>query len=140
MVMIVTENIQIPDEELTFTFARSGGPGGQNVNKVASKAVLRWNVTASPSLPPDVKERFLAQNRWRLTTEGELVMSSQAFRDQPKNIADCLDKLRELILRSLHVPKKRRPTKPSRGSKERRLKAKRHQSNQKAQRRRPTDE
>jgi ribosome-associated protein len=137
MAMILTKNIQIPESEFHFTFARSGGPGGQNVNKVASKAVLHWDVAASPSLPAEVKERFSAQNRSRITTEGVLVLDSQRFRDQPKNVADCLEKLRELLLRSLHRPKKRRPTKPSRSSKERRLQAKRHISRQKAHRRKP---
>ncbi len=135
--MFVTENLQIPENELQFTFARSGGPGGQNVNKVASKAVLHWNVTASPCLAADVRERFIKQNRSRITTLGELVLDSTRFRDQAKNIADCLEKLRELLLCALHVPKKRRPTKPSRSSKERRLQAKRHSAKQKAGRRRP---
>jgi ribosome-associated protein len=136
MAMNVTENIQIPESELQFTFARSGGPGGQNVNKVASKAVLHWNVAASPSLPSEWKERFRQQNRWRITTDGVLVLDSQRFRDQAKNVADCLEKLRDMLLRSRHPPKKRRPTKPSRSSKERRLTAKRHVSRQKAQRKR----
>ena len=86
---------------------------------------------------PDVKGRFIQQNRGRITTEGELVLDSQRFRDQAKNIDDCLEKLREMVVRALYVPKKRRPTKPSRGSKERRLEAKRHLSRQKAGRRRP---
>src|SRR6266436_2566786 len=131
MPMIVTENIQIPDSELQFTFARSGGPGGQNVNKVASKAVLHWDLAASPSLPAEVKERFIQQNRWRITTAGVLFLDSQRFRDQAKNVADCLEKLRDLLVRSLYAPKKRRRTKPSRSSKERRLRAKRHVSRQK---------
>jgi ribosome-associated protein len=125
---------------LQFTFARSGGPGGQNVNKVASKAILHWNLAANATLAAEVKERFVQQNRWRITTEGVLVLDSQRFRDQAKNVADCLEKLRAMLLRSLHVPKKRRPTRPSRSSKERRLKAKRHVSRQKAHRRRPGSE
>jgi ribosome-associated protein len=137
MAMILKENIQIPESEFQFTFARSGGPGGQNVNKVASKAILHWDLAANATLSAEMKERFVQQNRWRVTTEGVLVLDSQRFRDQAKNVADCLEKLREMLLRSLHVPKKRRPTKPSRSSKERRLKAKRHVSKQKAHRRRP---
>jgi ribosome-associated protein len=137
MAMKLTENIEIPESEFLFTFARSGGPGGQNVNKVASKAVLHWNIATSVSLPPDVKERFQKNYGTRITTEGVLVLDSQRFRDQAKNIADCLDKLREMLLRSLYPPKKRRPTKPSRGSKERRLKAKKYTSQQKSQRRKP---
>jgi ribosome-associated protein len=137
MAMIVTETIQIPESEFRFTFARSGGPGGQNVNKVASKAVLRWDFAANSSLPVDVKERFAQQNRWRITTEGEVVLDSQRYRDQAKNVADCLDKLGEMVLRALHVPKKRRPTKPSRSSKERRLQAKKHTAQRKTSRRKP---
>ena len=140
MAMILTKNIQIPESEYHFTFARSGGPGGQNVNKVASKAVLHWDLAANLTLPGDVKERFSQQNRWRITTLGVLVLDSQRFRDQAKNVADCLEKLRAMLLRSRHVPKKRRPTKPSRSSKERRLQAKRHVSKQKAHRRRPGSE
>jgi ribosome-associated protein len=137
--MILSENIEISESEFQFTFARSGGPGGQNVNKVASKAVLHWDLAASPSLPAEVKERFARQYRWRITAEGVLVMDSQRFRDQAKNVADCLEKLRVMLLGVLHPPKKRRPTKPSRSSKERRLQAKRHVSRQKEQRRRPSN-
>jgi len=132
--------MQIPESEFHFTFARSGGPGGQNVNKVASKAVLHWDLAANTTLPAEVKERFIEQNRWRLTTEGTLVLDSQRYRDQAKNIEDCLEKLHDMLKRSLHVPKKRRPTKPSRSSKERRLKAKKHVSQQKAGRRKPGGE
>ncbi len=138
--MEVTKTMQIPESEFHFTYARSGGPGGQNVNKVASKAVLHWALKANNSLPPEVKDRFVQQNRWRVTTEGVLVLDSQRYRDQAKNVADCLEKLREMLVRAVHVPKKRRPTKPSRSSKERRLKAKRHTSHQKAHRQRPAAE
>src|SRR5579863_2295875 len=101
MAMNVTETIQIPESELRFTFARSGGPGGQNVNKVASKAVLHWDFAANTSLPADVKARFAEQNRWRITTDGVLVLDSQRYRDQAKNVADCVDKLRAMVLRAL---------------------------------------
>ncbi|OAI38893.1 peptide chain release factor I [Planctomycetaceae bacterium SCGC AG-212-D15] len=133
----VTERIQIPDAEFQWSFARSGGPGGQNVNKVASKAVLHWHVN-SPSVPPDVLARLRAQQHTRINAAGALVLSSERYRDQGRNIEDCLEKLRELIVQATIVPKKRRPTKPGRGARERRLKSKHHQSARKEGRRRPS--
>src|SRR5947208_7866528 len=96
--MEITDAIQVPDDELHFTFARSGGPGGQNVNKVASKAVLRWNLSANTTLPPDVRERLRARHANRITAEGELVLHGQRYRDQARNVEDCRTKLREMIL------------------------------------------
>src|SRR3954453_22912516 len=93
----VDARIRVPDEEFDWTYARSGGPGGQNVNKVSSKAVLRWKLRASPSVPPHVKDRLVALNRKRVTTDGELILSSQRYRDQDRNRQDCLEKLAELI-------------------------------------------
>ena len=133
--LYVNERIQVPEEELAFSYVRSGGPGGQNVNKVASKAVLRWPVVASPSLPAEVKTRFLDQQRNRLTVEGDFVLTSQRFRDQERNREDCLEKLRSMLLLAAVPPRPRKKTKPSRGSKERRLAAKRHRSGVKAARR-----
>lgn len=127
--------ITIPESELRFTFARSGGPGGQNVNKVSSKATMHWGVVESPSLPADVKQRFLTTFKSKITTQGEIVISSQESRDQPKNIQLCLDKLRAMLMEVLVPPKKRRPTKPTKGSKTRRLDAKKNKSATKANRR-----
>ncbi len=135
--LVVNERLSIPLTELHFTFARSGGPGGQNVNKVNTKATLRWAVTASPSLPDDVRERFMSKYRHRVTKDGELVTSSQRYRDQGRNVADCLAKLREMLEAALVVPKKRKPTKPSRGAKRRRLQEKRQRSQKKDLRRTP---
>jgi ribosome-associated protein len=131
----INATIQVPDSEFDWSFVRSGGPGGQNVNKVASKAVLRWDVRASPSLPDDVKARFLAQQKQRITTEGEIVVTSQRYRDQERNRQDCLDKLQAWLVQATVLPKKRRPTKPSRSSKARRLADKRHRSATKSSRR-----
>ena len=117
----ITTHIAIPDDELHFSFSRSSGPGGQNVNKVSSKATMRWAVVASQALPADVRGRFLTKYAGQLTKDGELVLYSQEFRDQPKNIDACREKLRRMIASVVTPPKKRRPTKPTKGSKVRRL-------------------
>ncbi|HRX82595.1 MAG: aminoacyl-tRNA hydrolase [Planctomycetaceae bacterium] len=130
----VNHRISIPLKEFSYTFARSGGPGGQNVNKVNSKVTLHWDVTTSPSLPEDVRARFLAQYPRRINKEGQLVISSERFRDQGRNVTDCTNKLRELILVVATPPKKRRPTRPTKGSKERRLAGKREKSQKKQER------
>src|SRR5262245_11369167 len=114
-------NLTIPDAELRFSFARSGGPGGQNVNKVSSKAVLHFAVANSRSEPNHVRQRFLTAYSSRITNAGEIVIHSDEFRDQPKNIQACLDNLRDMLQTVLRPPKKRRPTKPTKGSKVRRL-------------------
>jgi ribosome-associated protein len=131
-------SLTIPDEELHFSFARSGGPGGQNVNKVASKAVLHWDLAANTSLPPEVKERLRAREANRLTAEGVLVIQSQRYRDQPRNVEDCREKLREMVMLALSVPRRRKATRPTRGSRERRLEGKRQQAQRKARRRKPS--
>ena len=133
--LIVMPNIRIPLEEIEFSFVRSAGPGGQNVNKLNTKAVLRWPVTASPTLPDAVRSRFVAKFANRLTSEGELVLTSQRFRDQSRNRADCLDKLREMLLSVAKPPVKRKRTKPTLASRERRLTAKRRRSQHKQLRR-----
>ena len=131
----VNQRISIPLKEFTYTFARSGGPGGQNVNKVNSKVTLHWDVTTSPSLPEDLRTRFLAQYARRINKEGMLVISSERYRDQGRNVSDCTNKLRDLILADATPPKRRRPTKPTKGSKERRLAGKREKAQKKEQRR-----
>jgi ribosome-associated protein len=131
----ISDRLRIPDEEFSWSFVRSGGPGGQNVNKVASKAVLRWNVVASPSLPDDIKARLQQQQRSRITSEGDLLLTSQRYRDQERNRLDCLEKLAELLRSAAVVPKKRHKTKPSRGARERRLAAKKRRSALKSSRR-----
>src|SRR6516164_914210 len=108
----ITPALQIPDGEFAFSYVRSSGPGGQNVNKVNSKAVLRWSPTTSPSLPEDVRARFLSRYASRLTIAGELILTSQRSRDQNRNSEDCLERLRQMLLAVTHEPIARRPTKP----------------------------
>jgi len=134
--LVINSRMQIPRDELHFTFARSSGPGGQNVNKLNTKAVLRWSITTTSSLPEDVRRRFLAQFRSRVTENGEFVIASQKFRDQSRNIADCLKKLEAMLASVAVAPRKRKRTKPSRGSVERRLDVKRRRAKRKKERRR----
>lgn len=138
--LVVNSRVCIPEDELAFTFVRSSGAGGQNVNKVNTKAVLHFAVATSPSVPEDVRRRFLARYATRVSTQGELVLTSQRHRDQARNVADCLEKLRELLLSVADPPKPRRPTKPTRGARERRLGAKRHKSQRKTLRGRVNDD
>jgi len=135
----VGDRIRVEAEELRFQFARSAGAGGQNVNKVNSKAILRFAVAASPGLPPDVRERFLRRFARRITTEGDLVLASQRTRDQRRNIEDCLDKLAAMLAQVAEAPAPRRPTRPGRGSTERRLREKHTRSALKSRRGRPRD-
>lgn len=136
----ISTNVQIPMNELVFTFARSGGPGGQNVNKVNSKAILHWSVVNTKSMPPTIKARFMDRYGGRLTTEGELVLSSQKFRDQNSNIEDCLAKLKEMVESVLVAPKRRTPTKPTYSSELRRTESKAKHSQKKQQRRKNFDD
>jgi ribosome-associated protein len=135
--LIVTSQLRIPLREFRFSFARSSGPGGQNVNKVSSKAVLRWSPGESPSLVEPLRGRVLQRLATQLTNEGELVIASQRFRDAPRNAADCLEKLRQLLIAASHQPRPRRPTRPTRGSVRRRLEQKQRRSQRKQSRRGP---
>jgi ribosome-associated protein len=137
--LAINSRIQIPLREFEFTYARSSGPGGQNVNKVSSKAILRWPVLTSPSLPEDVRKRLLARHRRQITASGDLIIASQRFRDAGRNTADCLEKLRHMLAEVAKAPPRRKPTKPTRGSVKRRLQAKRQQSEKKHRRRNVED-
>jgi len=133
--LVVTPTWSIPVDEFRFSYSRSGGPGGQNVNKVNSKATLRWNARTSPSLSPELWDRLQRRFPRRLTEQGDLLVSSQRFRDAGRNASDCLEKLRELLLEIAVPPKVRRPTKPSSASRVRRLERKRLHKRRKQARR-----
>ena len=138
--LVVMPRLRIPFREFAWSVARSSGPGGQNVNKVNSKVILRWKPRESAGMPGDVLSRFLSRYGSKLTDEGELIVSSERSRDQPKNRADCLEKLSAMLSTIAVAPKKRRPTKPSAGSQRRRLAEKKERSQTKQSRRRMTRE
>ena len=133
---VITATFSIPDNEFDWSFSRSSGPGGQNVNKVSSKATLFWNVVESPCLPEVIRQRFMEAFPNKINKQGQLVISSQRFRDQPRNVRACLEKLHDLLVQVEATPRRRKKTRPSRSATERRLNSKQAHA-EKKQRRRP---
>ena len=126
--------MEIPLDQLRVRYVRSGGPGGQNVNKVATKAEVRFRLAEALWIPGRVRVRLRRLEVRRLNQRGDLVFVSSRFRTRHRNLEDCLEKLRRAIARAEHEPKKRVATRPTRASKERRLTAKKQRSQKKQSR------
>ena len=136
----IAEGLVLDEREIDESFIRASGPGGQNVNKVASAVQLRFDIRHSPSLPEAVRTHLERLGGHRVSQDGVLILTAQRFRSQERNRADALDRLVALIRRAAVPPTPRRPTKPSRAAKERRLQAKARRATVKQQRRTAPDE
>lgn len=130
----IADGIALDERELEESFIRASGPGGQNVNKVASAVQLRFDAQRSPSLPESVRDRLQRLAGNRLTQDGVLVITAQRFRSQERNRQDALDRLVALIRRAITPPRPRRPTRPSAAARERRLTEKARRSSRKRDR------
>jgi len=131
----VTRTIAIDESELTLEFIRASGPGGQNVNRVATAVQLRFDVANSPSLPDDVRERLVHLAGSRMTKDGVLIIEARRFRTQGRNQQDAVERLVELVRQAAKEPRVRRKTRPTLAARRRRLEAKRRRSEKKRLRR-----
>jgi ribosome-associated protein len=132
--------MEIPREKVTVSSSRSGGPGGQNVNKVASKVEIRFRLQDADWIPPAVRRRIASLEKRRLNREGELVVVSCRFRERGRNLEDCFEKLELLIDKAAAIPAPRIGTRPTRASRQRRLRAKRQRGQIKKERREPVED
>jgi ribosome-associated protein len=136
--LYVNPTITLSASELQFRYDRSSGPGGQNVNKVNTKATLHWDLAGSQSISDGIRERLQRKLANRINRDGKVVIASQRYRDQNRNVQDCLEKLKSFILEAARPVRPRKLTRPTRGSKERRLQGKRRKSEKKRDRRPPS--
>jgi ribosome-associated protein len=132
--LVINETTSIPHREFEFTFSRSPGPGGQNVNKLNTKVTLHWNVIESPSIDQPIKDRLQKEYAGRINKQGCIVITSHRYRDQGRNIEDSLNKLKAMILSVARAPRVRRATRPTAASKRRRLDEKRRKAEKKRSR------
>lgn len=137
MADVVLNNFSIPETELEFSYVRASGPGGQKVNKTSSKAVLTWNVKTTTAISEALRARFLAKHHRRISSDGEVIIQCETYRQQSRNREECLNKLAELLAVANTKEKPRKKTKPTRASKERRIKDKKLQSEKKLSRQKP---
>jgi len=127
-VLVVTSSIKIPLREIQFSFSKGAGSGGQKVNKTNSRAILTWNIEKNKTIPPGLKAQVCEKLGRRITRNGEIVIKSNRFRDRGRNIADCLEKMKNLLLKGAHRPKVRKKTKVAKKSKLSRIENKRRRS------------
>lgn len=135
--LVINAKVTLPGSDLEWTAVRSSGPGGQNVNKVASKIELSFDFENTVALPDSVKERLRVLAKNSLDAEGRVLIKSEKTRDQGKNLADAREKLKDLVLKAMVVPKTRKPTKVSKAQKAKRLTTKKKVAAKKATRKKP---
>lgn len=138
--MRITRSIQIDEGELDFRFVHASGPGGQNVNKVATACQLRFDVSGSPSLPDEVKQRLIRLAGRRMTDRGELVIDARRYRTQARNRQDAVERFVKLLQRAAAAPRLRKGTRPTLASKRRRLESKQRRRRTKKLRQPPKNE
>jgi ribosome-associated protein len=134
-VILVPGGVEVPAAEVSLSYARSGGPGGQHVNRTSTKVLLRWNPGTSRALSEPQRQLLQQRLGHRLTKEGDLLLASERYRDQARNVVDAVERFRALLERALRPPRPRKKTRPTRASAERRLAGKRRRSQQKRERR-----
>jgi ribosome-associated protein len=135
----INARLTIPGSEIQVTYARSSGPGGQHVNKTSSRALLRWNLEDSGAPDEATRATLRAKLSHRLTAEGDLLIASERHRESGRNVQDALERFQDLLQKALTPQKKRRKTRPTRGSVDRRIKEKKRRSETKQQRRPPRE-